>query len=52
MAPRRRRPWYRTRVYRLTRTALVTHPGVDKVTFTGSTAAGRRVASLCGNDLK
>ncbi|MFG2813636.1 aldehyde dehydrogenase [Streptomyces sp. NPDC048410] len=31
---------------------LVTHPGVDKVTFTGSTAAGRRVASLCGNDLK
>ena len=27
---------------------LVTHSGVDKVTFTGSTGAGRRVASLCG----
>jgi acyl-CoA reductase-like NAD-dependent aldehyde dehydrogenase len=27
---------------------LVRHPGVDKVTFTGSTAAGRRIASLCG----
>ncbi|WP_037191201.1 aldehyde dehydrogenase [Rhodococcus rhodochrous] len=31
---------------------LVTHPGVDKVAFTGSTAAGRRIASLCGNDLR
>jgi aldehyde dehydrogenase (NAD+) len=31
---------------------LVTHPGVDKVTFTGSTAAGRRIASLCGERLK
>ena len=31
---------------------LVTHPGVDKVTFTGSTAAGRRIAALCGNDLR
>ncbi len=31
---------------------LVRHPGVDKVTFTGSTAAGRRIASLCGNDLR
>jgi acyl-CoA reductase-like NAD-dependent aldehyde dehydrogenase len=31
---------------------LVTHPGVDKVTFTGSTAAGRRIASLCGQDLR
>ena len=31
---------------------LVTHPGVDKVTFTGSTAAGRRIASLCGGDLR
>jgi len=28
--------------------ALVRHPGVDKVTFTGSTAAGRRIASICG----
>jgi len=27
---------------------LVRHPGVDKVTFTGSTAAGRRIASACG----
>jgi aldehyde dehydrogenase (NAD+) len=31
---------------------LVRHPGVDKVTFTGSSAAGRRVASLCGQDLR
>src|SRR5262249_31607305 len=27
---------------------LVRHTGVDKVTFTGSTAAGRRIASICG----
>ena len=27
---------------------LVCHPGVDKVAFTGSTAAGRRIAELCG----
>jgi aldehyde dehydrogenase (NAD+) len=31
---------------------LVAHPGVDKVTFTGSSAAGRRVAALCGRDLR
>jgi len=31
---------------------LVTHPGVDKVAFTGSTAAGRRIAALCGERLK
>ncbi len=31
---------------------LVTHPGVDKIAFTGSTAAGRRIASLCGENLK
>jgi aldehyde dehydrogenase (NAD+) len=31
---------------------LVTHPGIDKVTFTGSTAAGRRIASLCGENLR
>ena len=31
---------------------LVTHPGVDKVSFTGSTAAGRRIASLCGERLR
>ena len=27
---------------------LVRDPGVDKITFTGSTAAGRRIASICG----
>ena len=27
---------------------LVRHPGIDKVTFTGSTAAGRKIASICG----
>ena len=27
---------------------LVHDPRVDKITFTGSTAAGRRIASLCG----
>lgn len=32
--------------------SLVTHRAVDKVTFTGSTAAGRRIASLCGHDLR
>jgi len=31
---------------------LVCHPGVDKVAFTGSTAAGRRIAELCGTQLK
>ena len=31
---------------------LVRHPGVDKVAFTGSTAAGRRIASICGEQLK
>ncbi|WP_072801681.1 aldehyde dehydrogenase [Rhodococcoides yunnanense] len=31
---------------------LVSHPGVDKVAFTGSTLAGRRIASICGNDLR
>lgn len=31
---------------------LVTHPGVDKVSFTGSTAAGRRIAALCGDDVR
>ena len=28
---------------------LVSHPGVDKVSFTGSTAAGRRIAAICGD---
>jgi aldehyde dehydrogenase (NAD+) len=27
---------------------LVTEPRIDKIAFTGSTAAGRRIASLCG----
>jgi aldehyde dehydrogenase (NAD+) len=27
---------------------LVRDPGVDKITFTGSTVAGRRIAALCG----
>ncbi len=30
---------------------LVSHPGVDKVAFTGSTAAGRRIGSICGSQL-
>ena len=30
---------------------LVGHPGVDKVAFTGSTAAGRQVAAACGASL-
>ncbi len=28
--------------------ALVRHAGVDKVSFTGSTAAGKRIAAICG----
>lgn len=31
--------------------ALVAHPGVDKVAFTGSTAAGRDIAATCGRRL-
>ncbi|HMS87515.1 MAG TPA: aldehyde dehydrogenase [Acidimicrobiales bacterium] len=31
---------------------LVTHPGIDKVGFTGSTAAGKRIAALCGELLR
>jgi aldehyde dehydrogenase (NAD+) len=31
---------------------LVTHDGVDKVTFTGSTAVGRRLGSLCGERIR
>lgn len=31
---------------------LVTHRGVDKVSFTGSTNAGRRIMSLCGDQVK
>jgi aldehyde dehydrogenase (NAD+) len=32
--------------------ALVSHPGVDKIAFTGSTAAGRRIGELCGAQVK
>ncbi len=28
---------------------LVRHPGIDKIAFTGSTGAGRRIASICGD---
>jgi geranial dehydrogenase len=31
---------------------LVTHPGVDKVAFTGSTTAGRTIAQECGKILR
>lgn len=31
---------------------LVTHPGVDKISFTGSSAAGMRIGGLCGERLK
>jgi aldehyde dehydrogenase (NAD+) len=31
---------------------LVTHPGVQKVSFTGSTLAGQRIGQLCGQQLK
>lgn len=32
--------------------ALVSHPGIDKVAFTGSTEAGRRVGEAAGRGLK
>jgi aldehyde dehydrogenase (NAD+) len=32
--------------------ALVDHPGVDKIAFTGSTAAGRDIGARCGGSLK
>ncbi|OBK42331.1 aldehyde dehydrogenase [Mycobacterium kubicae] len=32
--------------------ALVRHPGIDKIAFTGSSATGRRIAALCGEQLK
>jgi len=31
---------------------LVRHPGIDKIAFTGSTAAGKLIASICGEQLK
>lgn len=32
--------------------ALVEHPGVDKISFTGSTAVGRHILRTAGNDFK
>jgi betaine-aldehyde dehydrogenase len=32
--------------------ALVRHPGVDKISFTGSTVAGKAIAAACGEQLK
>jgi acyl-CoA reductase-like NAD-dependent aldehyde dehydrogenase len=32
--------------------AVVTHPGVDKITFTGGTATGRRLQAACAESLK
>lgn len=37
---------------RETGTMLVEHPGVDKVAFTGSTAAGRAIGETCGRLLR
>jgi aldehyde dehydrogenase (NAD+) len=31
---------------------LVSHPKVDKITFTGSTFAGKKIASIAGNQMK
>jgi betaine-aldehyde dehydrogenase len=31
---------------------LVRHPGVDKVSFTGSTAAGRRIMGICAESIR
>jgi len=31
---------------------LVGHPGVDKVSFTGSTVAGRHIGEVCGREFK
>jgi aldehyde dehydrogenase (NAD+) len=32
--------------------ALTAHPGIDKISFTGSTAVGRRIQQRAGGDLK
>ncbi len=32
--------------------ALVAHPGVDKIAFTGSTEVGREIGARCGQDIK
>ncbi|MGO1544089.1 MAG: aldehyde dehydrogenase family protein [Gulosibacter sp.] len=31
---------------------LLTHPGIDKIAFTGSTEVGRKVGRICGENLK
>ena len=31
---------------------IVTHPDVDKISFTGSTIAGKKIAAVCGAQLK
>jgi aldehyde dehydrogenase (NAD+) len=38
--------------HRETGAYLVEHPGIDKVAFTGSTAAGRAIAAACGRLLR
>ena len=32
--------------------SLIRHPGVDKISFTGSSATGRHIAAVCGEQLK
>src|SRR5690606_14929841 len=32
--------------------ALVAHPGVDKISFTGSTAAGKQIGAVCAADVR
>lgn len=32
--------------------SLIRHPGVDKIAFTGSSATGRHIAAVCGEQLK
>lgn len=32
--------------------AMIEHPAVRKVNFTGSTAVGRKIAAVCGQNLK
>ena len=32
--------------------AIVRHPGVDKIAFTGSTEVGRKIAAACGEQLR
>ena len=32
--------------------SLVRHPGVDMISFTGSTAAGRRIGAICGENIR